>query len=172
MNESAPAPILVPREIVNADSVFLVRWLLEEGATVEPGTPVCEIETSKAVMGVEAERRGFLRHAAGAGDEVPIGGVLGYVTAAAATRLPDSGLSDAAPATAVAAVQISAKARQKIDELNSVSTRRCSREWGWCASATWSRWQRRCITRPLPGTTRAARSASKPSAPSSGAWRA
>jgi pyruvate/2-oxoglutarate dehydrogenase complex dihydrolipoamide acyltransferase (E2) component len=117
MNESALTPILVPREIVNADSVFLVRWLLEEGATVEAGTTVCEIETSKAVMGIDAEHGGFLRHAAGAGDEVPIGGVLGYVTTAAATRLPDSGLSDAAPATAVAAVQISAKARQKIDEL-------------------------------------------------------
>lgn len=117
MSASAVTPILVPREIVNADSVFLVRWLLDEGSLVEAGTAVCEVETSKAVMGIEAERGGFLRHVAGAGDEVPIGGVLGYVTVAAATPLPDSGLSDAAPATAVAAVQISAKARQRIDEL-------------------------------------------------------
>src|SRR4051812_20641044 len=108
-------PILVPREIVNADSVFVVRWLIAEGAAVEAGTTVCEVETSKAVLNVDAEQTGHLRRRAAEGDEVPIGGVLGYLTAAADTPLPDAGLSDAAPAAAVAAVQISAKARQKMD---------------------------------------------------------
>lgn len=110
-------PILVPREIVNADSVFVVRWLVAEGAAVTPGTTVCEVETSKAVMNVDAEQAGHLRRRAAEGDEVPIGGVLGFLTAAADTPLPDAGLSDAAPPAAVAAVQISAKARQKMEEL-------------------------------------------------------
>src|SRR5512143_590691 len=110
-------PILVPREIVNADSVFVVRWLVAEGAAVEAGATACEVETSKAVLNVDAEQRGHLRQRAAEGDEVPIGGVLGYLTAAADTPLPDAGLSDAATPAAVAAVQISAKARQKIDEL-------------------------------------------------------
>ncbi|MFN8643595.1 MAG: lipoyl domain-containing protein [Candidatus Binatia bacterium] len=110
-------PILVPREIVNADSVFVVRWLVGEGDLVQPGTTVCEVETSKAVLNVEADQAGHLRRRAGEGDEVPIGGVLGYLTAAADTALPDAGLSDAAPAAVVAAVQISAKARQKMEEL-------------------------------------------------------
>ncbi|HSP96642.1 MAG TPA: 2-oxo acid dehydrogenase subunit E2 [Candidatus Dormibacteraeota bacterium] len=109
-------PILVPREIVNADSVFVVRWLVAEGAAVEPGATVCEVETSKAVLNVDAEQRGHLRRRAAEGDEVPIGGVLGYLTAAADTPLPDV-LSDAATPAAVAAVQISAKARQKMEEL-------------------------------------------------------
>jgi pyruvate/2-oxoglutarate dehydrogenase complex dihydrolipoamide acyltransferase (E2) component len=110
-------PIVVPREIVNADSVFVVRWLVAEGAAVVPGTALCEIETSKAVMSVDAEQAGHLRHRAAEGDEVPIGGVLGYLTGAVDTPLPDAGLSDAAPPAAIAAVQISAKARQKIEEL-------------------------------------------------------
>ena len=110
-------PVLVPREIVNADSVFVVRWLVGEGHAVTAGTTVCEVETSKAVLSVEAEQSGHLRQRAAEGDEVPIGGVLGYVTAAADTALPDAGLSDAAPPAAVAAVQISAKARQKMEEL-------------------------------------------------------
>lgn len=110
-------PILVPRDIVNADSVFVVRWLIAEGERVEAGATVCEVETSKAVVNVDAEQAGHLRRRAAEGDEVPIGGVLGYLTAAADTALPDTGLSDAAPPAAVAAVQISAKARQKIEEL-------------------------------------------------------
>ncbi len=110
-------PILVPRDIVNADSVFLVRWLVEEGERVASGATLCEIETSKAVVNVDAAADGHVRRRAAEGDEVPIGGVLGYLTAAADTPLPDGGLSDAAPPAAVAAVQISARARQKIDEL-------------------------------------------------------
>lgn len=110
-------PVLVPREIVNADSVFVVRWLVGDGTAVQPGTTLCEVETSKAVVNVDAEAAGHLRQRAAEGDEVPIGGVLGYLTAAADTPLPDAGLSDAATPAAVAAVQISAKARQKMDEL-------------------------------------------------------
>ncbi|MBX3023434.1 2-oxo acid dehydrogenase subunit E2 [bacterium] len=110
-------PILVPREIVNADSVFVVRWLVGEGEAVQPGTTLCEVETSKAVLNVDAERTGHVRRRANEGDEVPIGGVLGYLTIAADTPLPDAGLSDAAPPAAVAAVQISARARQKMAEL-------------------------------------------------------
>ncbi len=108
--------ILVPREIVNADSVFVVAWSAEEGALVEVGAALCEIETSKAVETIEAEARGYVRRRAAVGDEVPIGGVLGYLSAR-----PDTPLPDAAPAAdeevAPEAVQISAKARQKMDEL-------------------------------------------------------
>lgn len=110
-------PVLVPREIVNADSVFVVRWLVGDGAVVQPGTTLCEVETSKAVVNVDAEQAGHLRRRAAEGDEVPIGGVLGYLTAGADTPLPDAGLSDAAPPAAVAAVQISARAQLKIEEL-------------------------------------------------------
>jgi pyruvate/2-oxoglutarate dehydrogenase complex dihydrolipoamide acyltransferase (E2) component len=112
-------PIVVPREHVNDDSVFLTEWLVTDGGAIGKGTAACTIETSKAIVEVEAPRDGFVRHRAKAGDEIPIGGVLGYVSAAADTALP---ADDAAPATAAGATaadtaQISAKARKKIDEL-------------------------------------------------------
>ncbi len=106
--------ILVPREIVNADSVYVVRWAAADGALVEAGDALCDIETSKAVVTVEAEQRGHVRHRAAVGDEVPIGGVLGYITAQRDTPLPAAA---AGAGEIPAAVQISAKARQKIEEL-------------------------------------------------------
>ena len=110
-------PILVPREIVNADSVFVVGWAVDDGALVEAGAALCDIETSKAVETLEAEAAGYVRRRAAVGDEVPIGGVLGYLTV-----LPDTPLPDVAPAAeeesaAPETIQISAKARQKMEEL-------------------------------------------------------
>jgi pyruvate dehydrogenase E2 component (dihydrolipoamide acetyltransferase) len=108
--------ILVPREIVNADSAYVVRWLHEEGAAVEQGTALCDIETSKAVMTLEAERAGYLRQRAAAGDEVAIGGVLGFITPQPDTPLPEGAAAADTPAPA-SETRISAKARLKIEEL-------------------------------------------------------
>jgi pyruvate dehydrogenase E2 component (dihydrolipoamide acetyltransferase) len=109
--------ILVPREIVNADSVYVVRWAVTDGARVEAGAAVCEIETSKAVVAIEAEQAGYVRQRAAVGAEVPIGGVLGYITAAADTPLPVPAAPEGAAAAAPEAARLSAKARQKIEEL-------------------------------------------------------
>jgi pyruvate/2-oxoglutarate dehydrogenase complex dihydrolipoamide acyltransferase (E2) component len=107
-------PILVPREHVNDDSVFVTEWAVPEGAHVEAGTVVCSIETSKAIVEIEAPAAGFVRQRAKAGDEVAIGGVLGWVSASADAPLPD-----AQPARSESGEpgQISAKARRKIEEL-------------------------------------------------------
>ena len=107
--------VTVPRDIVNADSVYLVRWIVPEGTRVEVGAALCEIETSKAVVTVEAQQSGYLRHRATAGDEVPIGGVLAYIAAHTDASLPSD--TGSAAATAAATLQISAKARRKIEEL-------------------------------------------------------
>jgi 2-oxoglutarate dehydrogenase E2 component (dihydrolipoamide succinyltransferase) len=112
-----PIPILVPRDIVNADSAYVVCWIAADGAAVEAGEPLCEIETSKTVVTVEAGCGGFLRHYASVGDEVAIGGVLGYLTASADAALPSSPAPEREPAEASDTAQISAKARQKIAEL-------------------------------------------------------
>src|SRR5262249_56332295 len=85
---AAPEPILVPRDNVNDDSVFVIGWALPEGARIEAGAVVCSIETSKANVDIEAPASGFLRHVRAVGDEVPTGGVLGYVSTAADTPLP------------------------------------------------------------------------------------
>jgi pyruvate/2-oxoglutarate dehydrogenase complex dihydrolipoamide acyltransferase (E2) component len=109
--------ILVPREIVNADSVYVVRWVVPDGASVEVGGALCDIETSKAVVTVEAERGGYVRQRAAAGDEVPIGGLLGYITAQADSPLPAPAASERPAPLMGEGMQISAKARQKIEEL-------------------------------------------------------
>ena len=114
MSTATVEPILVPREHVNDDSVFVTEWAVADGTRVEAGTVVCSIETSKAIVEIEAPAAGFVRQRANAGDEVPIGGVLGYVSAAADTALPDAQQTRTEGGEPG---QISAKARRKIEEL-------------------------------------------------------
>jgi pyruvate dehydrogenase E2 component (dihydrolipoamide acetyltransferase) len=115
MSESSP--ILVSREIVNADTVFVVAWLVADGERVEAGTEICEIDTSKAVETIEAERDGFVRQSAAEGDEIEVGGVLGYLTEKADTPLPKPSKIVSDKAAPQVAARISAKARRLIEEL-------------------------------------------------------
>ena len=108
--------IIVPRDNVNDDSVFLIDWVAADGTRVEAGAIVCTIETSKANVEVEAPAAGFVRHQRKPGDEVPIGGVLGWVTATVDVALP-SDAPAAAAAPAGGDTLVSAKARQKMAEL-------------------------------------------------------
>jgi pyruvate dehydrogenase E2 component (dihydrolipoamide acetyltransferase) len=59
----------------------LVRWLRPDGARVEQGEPVLEIETEKAINEVIAPQAGILRHVAEVGDHLKEEGLLGYVLA-------------------------------------------------------------------------------------------
>jgi 2-oxoglutarate dehydrogenase E2 component (dihydrolipoamide succinyltransferase) len=116
---AAVEPILVPREHVNDDTVFVTEWVVGDGAEAASGAVVCNIETSKAIVEVESPGAGFVRHRAKAGDEVPVGGVLGWITAAKDTPLPKDEAKPAAAADGGSAesAQISAKARKKMEEL-------------------------------------------------------
>jgi pyruvate/2-oxoglutarate dehydrogenase complex dihydrolipoamide acyltransferase (E2) component len=107
--------VLVPREIANADSAYLVSWSVPDGSFVKPGTQLCEIETSKAIVPVEAEHGGYLRQRAAVGEEVPIGGTLGYIVTQADAPLPD--VRHMADATPTAPARISSKARRMIEDL-------------------------------------------------------
>ncbi len=111
----APVEIRVPKEVFNADSVFLIEWLVAEGASVEPGTAICELETSKSTATVEVKSAGYLRHGARAGEELPVGSVLAYVSASRDTPLPVPAEGKATPSGGD--LLISAKARRKIEEL-------------------------------------------------------
>jgi pyruvate dehydrogenase E2 component (dihydrolipoamide acetyltransferase) len=110
----AAEPILVPREHVNDDTVFVTEWHASDGTRVDAGAVVCSIETSKAIVEIEAPIAGFVRQRATVGDEVPIGGVLGYVTTAVDAPLPDA---HPARSDSVDIGLISAKARRKMEEL-------------------------------------------------------
>jgi pyruvate dehydrogenase E2 component (dihydrolipoamide acetyltransferase) len=114
VSAAAAEPILVPREHVNDDSVFVTEWIATDGTRVDAGAVVCTIETSKAIVEIEAPIAGFVHQRAKVGDEVPIGGVLGYVTATTDAPLPDV---QPARADSTEPALISAKARRKMEEL-------------------------------------------------------
>lgn len=73
------AEIRVPRETVNDDTVTVQDWLAKHGEPVRAKQIVCAIETSKAVLEVEADAEGFLEIIHAKGAEVPIGELVGRV---------------------------------------------------------------------------------------------
>src|SRR4051812_39610943 len=75
----SPTPIKIPRENVNDDTATLVVWHVADGARVERGRSVAQVETSKAVIEIEATEGGIIRHAVAAGSEVPIGATIATV---------------------------------------------------------------------------------------------
>ena len=71
--------IRIPREIVNDDTVKIAAWEVAEGAAVKRGQVVAAIETSKAVIDLEAEGDGYLEIVHPKGAEIPIGELIGWI---------------------------------------------------------------------------------------------
>ncbi len=94
---NGPTAVVVPRENVNDESATLVAWLVADGSAVEQGRPVAQIETSKAVVEVEAPASGVLRHRARPGQDVPIGDPIGSIGDPAAAG-PEAGAPPSSPA--------------------------------------------------------------------------
>lgn len=112
--------VRVPRETINDDVVIIAAWRQGDGALVRRGECIVDIETSKAVLEVEAEADGYLQILQPQGAEVPIGELIGRLlveppgAAAPAPREPaarTANLDDAHPEIA-----ISKKAQRLIDE--------------------------------------------------------
>jgi pyruvate dehydrogenase E2 component (dihydrolipoamide acetyltransferase) len=65
--------LFIPQLGQTVEEVTIVGWLAEEGAKVEFGTPVLEVETDKAVFPVEANANGYLhRGPFNEGEVVPV----------------------------------------------------------------------------------------------------
>jgi pyruvate dehydrogenase E2 component (dihydrolipoamide acetyltransferase) len=82
----------------------VVRWLVEDGATVAAGQEIVEIETDKATMAHEAEAAGVLVIVAREGDTVALGQPIARL-APVGTTAPEPGAAapaGAAPAAAAA----------------------------------------------------------------------
>src|SRR5262245_7445748 len=73
---SEPIAVRVPQVNVNDDQVRIEAWLVACGQRVEKGQPVAVVETSKAMVEVEAPEAGYVRYTHRPDDEVPVGGVL------------------------------------------------------------------------------------------------
>jgi pyruvate/2-oxoglutarate dehydrogenase complex dihydrolipoamide acyltransferase (E2) component len=101
-------PIPIPRVNNNDDTVKLVRLAVAVGEQVHEGDLVFEVETEKAVVGIEAEQDGYvlaINHSVG--DTVPVGAIAMWLGDTADEPVPQ----DAAPAAAEAADEgVTAKA--------------------------------------------------------------
>ena len=74
------AEIRVPRETVNDDTVTIQDWHARPGEQVKAKQLLVSIETSKAVLEVEAEADGYLHILHAKGAEVPIGELIGHIS--------------------------------------------------------------------------------------------
>ena len=72
----------VPKLGMDMEEANILRWLVEEGAQVEKGDPVIEIDTDKVSYEVEANADGIIRGLRGQeGETFPVGATLAYIAA-------------------------------------------------------------------------------------------
>ena len=140
--------IRVPRETVNDDFVTIVEWHAATGDKISAGQVLVAVETSKAVLELEAEGGGYLEILQPVKADVGVGELIGRITPsppglqAGYATPPAPAASEATAGTAGAT--ISRKALALIDE-HGKSIRQSLRRW---------RSDPRRRRDPPPGTTR------------------
>jgi pyruvate/2-oxoglutarate dehydrogenase complex dihydrolipoamide acyltransferase (E2) component len=84
--------IVMPRVDMDMISGRMGRWHAAEGAHVEKGATLFEIETDKAAMEVDAPASGVLKFiAASEGDVLPVGACIGWIVADGESFVPPPG---------------------------------------------------------------------------------
>ncbi len=71
----------MPKVDMDMATGTVMVWHIAEGAKVERGEPLLDIETDKAAMEIEAPHSGILRHPLAVGSEVPIGKAIAWLYA-------------------------------------------------------------------------------------------
>jgi hypothetical protein len=71
--------VAAPHVNVNDLEVILAEWLVKPWQRVEPGTPLCVVETTKAVLNVDSVEGGFVYPVAKAGTTVRVGEPLAHI---------------------------------------------------------------------------------------------
>ncbi|KUF10411.1 biotin/lipoyl-containing protein [Pseudoponticoccus marisrubri] len=75
-----PHEVIMPALGMAQETGLIVAWHKQAGEAVSTGEVLFEVETDKATMEVEAQADGYLNDVrAGAGDEVPVGGVIALI---------------------------------------------------------------------------------------------
>ena len=113
-------PIVLPTTSVNADTGLLTSWRVDDRARVEAGTALADIETSKAVIEVEAPKAGYLLQVANVGESVSISAPFAYVFDSLGELeqfKTESARQNEAAAEASRAVQATRQAQQRAREL-------------------------------------------------------
>src|SRR5277367_6462658 len=79
----------MPRVDMDMTSGRMGRWHAAEGAHVEKGATLFEIETDKAAMEVDAPASGVLKFvSASEGDVLPVGACIGWIVAEGESFVP------------------------------------------------------------------------------------
>src|ERR1700733_14937310 len=90
--------IVMPRVDMDMTSGRMGRWHAPEGAHVEKGATLFEIETDKAAMEVDAPASGGLKFvAASEGDVLPVGACIGWIVPEGESFAPPPEKADALP---------------------------------------------------------------------------
>lgn len=112
--------VIVPTSDVNSETGVVVEWKFADGARVEAGDVVADIETSKAVIEVPVTRGGFLLRLAAQDAEVslaaPIAKLFDSMESLEAHRAAMAAEKEAA-SSAESDVRATAKARARAAEL-------------------------------------------------------
>jgi pyruvate dehydrogenase E2 component (dihydrolipoamide acetyltransferase) len=92
MNRPRIHAVTMPKWGMTMGGGAVVSWLVAEGASVEPGTEVAEVETTKTAGPVESGRAGVLRRqVARIGAALPVGGLIGVISD---PDVPDSEIAE------------------------------------------------------------------------------
>ncbi len=76
-----PVEVIMPKVDMDMESGRIAAWRVPDGAMVEAGAALFDIETDKAAMEVESPAAGRLRQLAAEGSEAAIGTVIGWIFA-------------------------------------------------------------------------------------------
>lgn len=80
MSEANITPVLMPKWGLSMSEGVLVDWLVDEGAEINVGDEIMEVETDKIASAVEAADPGVLRRRVGdAGETYPVRALLGVL---------------------------------------------------------------------------------------------
>jgi pyruvate/2-oxoglutarate dehydrogenase complex dihydrolipoamide acyltransferase (E2) component len=71
--------IALPKIGFSMADAMLAEWLVEDGAQVTEGQPLYSLESEKSVQEVESPASGTLHILATAGQEYPVGHLLGEI---------------------------------------------------------------------------------------------
>lgn len=71
--------VFIPKTGIYMDDCHLIDWLVDEGASVRAGDALFLMETNKVEMEIEAGAGGIVHRVAPAGEDYPIGRVIGWI---------------------------------------------------------------------------------------------
>ena len=91
-----PSDVKMPQLGMNQDSAVIVAWLKAEGDKISGGDAICEVETDKAIVEVEAAGDGILAGIrAPEGADVPVGEVIAVIVETEAEIADHAGVAPA-----------------------------------------------------------------------------